>query len=83
MVTMAGALTLSGCAKNTESGSGGSAGPTKSTVEVKTSQKVEDIAATVPEDTSRSPASSSWASTSPHPNEFADLTARSSASTST
>jgi polar amino acid transport system substrate-binding protein len=49
VVTMAGALTLSGCAKNSESGSGNSAGPTKSTVEVKPA-KVDDIAASVPDD---------------------------------
>ena len=49
VVTMAGALALSGCAKSTESGSGTSAGPTQSTVEVK-AQKVDAIAASVPED---------------------------------
>ena len=47
-VTLAGAMTLSGCAKNTDSGSSTSAGPTNSTVAV-APQKVDDIAASVPE----------------------------------
>jgi polar amino acid transport system substrate-binding protein len=45
VVTMAGALTLSGCAKNDESGSGGSAAPASTKVEVK---KSDDAAGTLP-----------------------------------
>lgn len=43
----AGALTLSGCAKNTETGSGGEGAPLTTAV---TPAKVEEIAATLPED---------------------------------
>ena len=46
---VAGALTLSGCAKGTESSSGSGAGSATSTTAV-TAQKVDDIAATLPED---------------------------------
>jgi polar amino acid transport system substrate-binding protein len=46
---MAGALTLSGCAKNTETGSGTGTGATATSIAVKP-DKVEAIAATVPED---------------------------------
>ncbi len=71
VVTMAGALTLSGCTKNSESGSGGSAGPTKSTVEVKP-QKVDDIAATVPEDIKKSGKLVVGVNIPYTPNEFKD-----------
>jgi dienelactone hydrolase len=47
VVTMAGALTLTGCAKNTETGGAGEAGSTKATTEV-TAKKVDEIAATLP-----------------------------------
>ena len=46
---MAGALTLSGCAKNTETGSGTGTGATATSIAVKP-DKVEAIAATVPDD---------------------------------
>jgi len=46
---VAGALTLSGCAKSTESSSGSGAGSATSTTAV-TAQKVDDIAATLPPD---------------------------------
>ena len=46
---MAGALTLSGCAKNTETGSGTGTGATVTSIAVKP-EKVEAIAATVPDD---------------------------------
>jgi len=49
VITMAGALTLSGCAKNTETGGAGEAGPAKVTTEV-TAKKVDEIAATLPAD---------------------------------
>ncbi len=45
---MAGALTVSGCSKSSESGSGTGAGSTASTTAVQ-AQKVDEIAATVPE----------------------------------
>ena len=48
-VTVAGALTLSGCAKNSESGSGSGAGSTQASTAV-TPKKVDDIAATLPAD---------------------------------
>jgi polar amino acid transport system substrate-binding protein len=47
VVTMAGALTLSGCAKNTETGSGTGGGSTQASTEV-TVNKVQEIADTVP-----------------------------------
>ena len=50
---MAGALVMSGCAKNSETGSGDAGSPTTSTVAV-TVQKVEEIAATVPEEIKKS-----------------------------
>lgn len=68
---MAGALTLSGCSKSTESGSGTSAGPTNSTVEVKPA-KVEDIAATVPEDIKKSGKLVVGVNIPYTPNEFKD-----------
>ncbi len=71
MVTVAGALTLSGCAKNSESGSGGSAGPTQSTVAV-TPQTVEEIAATVPEDIRKSGKLVVGVNIPYTPNEFKD-----------
>ena len=49
VVTMAGALTLSGCAKNTETGAGGEAGSTTPSTEVSV-KKVDEIAATLPAD---------------------------------
>ena len=45
---MAGALTVSGCSKSSESGSGTGAGSTTSSTAVE-AQKVDEIAATVPE----------------------------------
>lgn len=45
---MAGALTVSGCSKSSESGSGAGAGSTMSSTAVQ-AQKVDEIAATVPE----------------------------------
>ena len=48
VVTMTGALTLTGCAKNTETGGAGEAG-TKATTAV-TAKKVDEIAATLPAD---------------------------------
>ena len=71
VVTMAGVLTLSGCAKNSESGSGTSAGPTQSTVEVKP-QKVDDIAAGVPEDIRKSGKLVVGVNIPYTPNEFKD-----------
>lgn len=53
VVTMAGALALSGCAKNTDSASNTSASPSSSTVNVKP-QKVDELAAGVPEDIRKS-----------------------------
>lgn len=49
VVTVAGALTLSGCAKSSETGSGTSSGAAAPTSSV-TPQKVDEIAATLPED---------------------------------
>jgi len=49
VIAVAGALTLSGCAKSTESSSGSGAGSATSTTAV-TAQKVDDIAATLPPD---------------------------------
>ena len=71
VVAMAGALTLSGCAKNSESGSGSSAGPTQSTAEVK-AQKVDEIAAGVPEDISKSGKLVVGVNIPYTPNEFKD-----------
>lgn len=71
VVTVAGALTLSGCAKNNESGSGTSAGPASSTVEVK-AQKIEEIAATVPEDIRKSGKLVVGVNIPYTPNEFKD-----------
>ena len=71
VVAMAGALTLSGCAKNSESGSGSSAGPTQSTAAV-TPQKVDDIAAGVPEDIAKSGKLVVGVNIPYTPNEFKD-----------
>jgi len=49
VVAVAGALTLSGCAKNTESGSGTGAGAATTSIAV-APQKVEEIAATLPKE---------------------------------
>ena len=49
VAVMAGALTLSGCAKTTETGSGTGSGATVTSVAVKP-EKVEEIAATLPEE---------------------------------
>ncbi len=71
VVAMAGALTLSGCAKNTESGSGTAAGPSQSTVEVKP-PKVDEIAAAVPEDIKKSGKLVVGVNIPYTPNEFKD-----------
>jgi polar amino acid transport system substrate-binding protein len=71
VVTLAGALTLSGCAKNNESGSSTSAGPTNSTVEVKP-QKVDAIAAGVPEQIRKSGKLVVGVTIPYTPNEFKD-----------
>ena len=68
---MAGALTLSGCAKNSESGSGTSAGPTQSTVAV-TPQKADDVAATLPDDIRKSGKLVVGVNIPYTPNEFKD-----------
>ncbi len=65
------ALTLSGCGKNAESGSTTSAGPTNSTVAV-TPQKVDEIAATVPEDIRKSGKLVVGVTIPYTPNEFKD-----------
>jgi polar amino acid transport system substrate-binding protein len=49
VLAMAGALTLSGCAKNTETGSGAGSGTTATSVAV-APEKVEEIAATLPDE---------------------------------
>lgn len=71
VVAIAGGLTLSGCAKSTESGSGTAAGPTQSTAEVKP-QKVDEIAAGVPEDIGRSGKLVVGVNIPYTPNEFKD-----------
>lgn len=71
VVAMAGALTLSGCAKNNESGSGTSGAPTPSTVEVKP-QKVDAIAATVPDNIRKSGKLVVGVTIPYTPNEFKD-----------
>ena len=71
LVAMAGALTLSGCAKNDEAAPGTSAGPTKSTVEV-APKKVDDIAAGVPEDIRKSGKLVVGVTIPYTPNEFKD-----------
>ncbi|TGD84739.1 ABC transporter substrate-binding protein [Mycolicibacterium sp. CH28] len=68
---MAGALALSGCAKNNDSASGTSGAPTNSTVEVKP-QKVDEIAATVPEDIRKSGKLVVGVTIPYTPNEFKD-----------
>ena len=70
VVTMTGALMLSGCAKN-DSGSATSAGPTNSTVAV-TPQKVDDLAATVPDDIRKSGKLVVGVTIPYTPNEFRD-----------
>lgn len=70
VVTMTGALMLSGCAKN-DSGSATSAGPTNSTVAV-TPQKVDDLAATVPDDIRKSGKLVVGVTIPYTPNEFKD-----------
>ncbi|MEI7717908.1 MAG: transporter substrate-binding domain-containing protein, partial [Mycobacterium sp.] len=64
-------MTLSGCAKNTDSGSSTSAGPTNSTVAV-APQKVDDIAASVPEDIRKSGKLVVGVTIPYTPNEFKD-----------
>ena len=71
IVTMAAALTLSGCAKNTDSGAGTSAGPTQSTAAVKP-QKVDELAAGVPEDIRKSGKLVVGVTIPYTPNEFKD-----------
>ena len=71
MVTLAGALALTGCAKKTESASGGQAGPTTPSVDV-SPQKVDTLAATVPEDIRRSGKLIVGVTIPYTPNEFKD-----------
>ena len=73
VVTMAGALTLSGCSKKDEpaAGSDTSAGPAPSSVEVKP-VKVDDIAATVPENIRKSGKLLVGVTIPYTPNEFKD-----------
>lgn len=70
-LTMAGALALSGCAKNSETGSGSAAGPATSTIAVNP-QKVDEIAAGVPEDIRRSGKLVVGVNLPYPPNEFKD-----------
>ena len=74
-VTLAGALTLSGCAKNSDSASSSSAGPTNSTVEVKP-QKVDEIAAGVPEEIRKSGKLVVGVTIPYTPNEFKDASGK-------
>jgi polar amino acid transport system substrate-binding protein len=71
VATLAGALTLAGCAKSNDSGSATSAGPTNSTVAV-TPQKVDDLAAGVPEDIRKSGKLVVGVTIPYAPNEFKD-----------
>lgn len=71
VLTVAGALTLSGCAKNDETGSGASGGSARETVEVKP-QKVDEIAAGVPEDIRKSGKLVVGVNIPYTPNEFKD-----------
>ena len=75
MVALAGALTVSGCSKNTESGSGDSASPTQSTVAV-APKKVDEIAAGVPEDIRKSGKLVVGVTIPYTPNEFKDPTGK-------
>ncbi len=68
---MAGALTLSGCAKNTETGSGTGSGSTQASTEV-TVDKVEEIADTVPGDIRESGTLVVGVNLPYPPNEFKD-----------
>ena len=71
MVTLAGALALSGCAKKTESSAGGSTSPASSAVDVKP-QKVDELAAGVPEDIRKSGKLIVGVTIPYTPNEFKD-----------
>ena len=68
---MASALTLSGCAKNTETGSGTGSGATATSIAVKP-EKVEAIAATVPEEIRKSGKLIVGVNIPYTPNEFKD-----------
>lgn len=70
-VTLAGALTLTGCAKNSETGSGSAAGPATSTTAVNP-QKVDAIAASVPEEIRKSGKLVVGVNLPYTPNEFKD-----------
>ena len=71
VVTLAGTLTLSGCAKKDDSGSAASAGPTNSTVAV-APQKVDDLAEGVPEEIRKSGKLVVGVTIPYTPNEFKD-----------
>ena len=71
VVTLAGALALSGCAKKIESSAGGSTSPTSSAVDVKP-QKVDELAAGVPEDIRKSGKLIVGVTIPYTPNEFKD-----------
>jgi len=71
VVALAGALTLSGCAKSNDSGSTTSAGPTNSTVAV-APQKIDNLAAGVPEDIRKSGKLVVGVTIPYTPNEFKD-----------
>lgn len=71
VITVAGAVALSGCAKKTESSSGGSASPTSPAVSV-TPQKVDALAAGVPEDIRKSGKLVVGVTIPYTPNEFKD-----------
>ena len=71
VITLAGTLALSGCAKSNESGPTTAAGPTNSTVVV-APQKVDDIAATVPEGVGKSGKLVVGVTIPYTPNEFRD-----------
>ena len=71
LVTLAGALALSGCAKKTESSADGSTSPTSSAVDVKP-QEVDELAAGVPEDIRKSGKLIVGVTIPYTPNEFKD-----------
>ncbi|MEZ5091116.1 MAG: ABC transporter substrate-binding protein [Micropruina sp.] len=71
VVAVAGSLALAGCSKSTESSSATSVGPTNSTVAV-APQKVEEIAATVPENIRKSGKLVVGVTIPYTPNEFKD-----------
>ena len=71
VLTLAGALALTGCAKKTESSSGNPAGPTTSAINV-TPPKVDALAATVPEDIRKSGKLIVGVTIPYTPNEFKD-----------